>query len=322
MSSAASISDLDGYSFRDYHFPSNTNYSSAQDEDFGFDPPSKSTRFQIYSPPAEETPQWPIFEHEDDVKPSTESVNLDAYEMDKFITAALPTTHTAVSRFGQMTPPRSSSNASIASKEEKLSPKANAGEAKKRGKPRTKEAETPSDAPAKRSTAGRKRKAPHKPSIIPEEKESAPEEQRRKQSLEKNRLAAAKCRVNKKEKTERLQQDSHDKAVQNALLKDEVMRLKEEVQQMNTILVAHASCGDGCKTPADIQSHFNKLGNDFFNQQLVMQGQNFGDYQQMSYGGLSDSYFPSSAADSLLHPPLPEFNRSADFDVHTPLPTG
>ena len=39
------------------------------------------------------------------------------------------------------------------------------------------------------------------------------EDEKRKTSLEKNRLAAAKCRVNKKEGIEALQRDSHDKAI-------------------------------------------------------------------------------------------------------------
>jgi hypothetical protein len=136
-------------------------------------------------------------------------------------------------------------------------------------------------------------------------------------------VAAAKCRVNKKEKTERLQRDSHDKAVENAYLKNQVMHLKEEIQQMNAILVAHANC-DGCKSPEEIQAHLNELGNDFFNQQLALAGHNFGDFPQMNFAGLSampDTYFSGAAGGSMLHPPLPEFNRSAEFDVHTPLPT-
>jgi len=156
-----------------------------------------------------------------------------------------------------------------------------------------------------------------------DEQEDAPEDDRRKQSLEKNRVAAAKCRVNKKEKTERLQRDSHDKAVENAYLKDQVMRMKEEVQQMNAILVAHANC-DGCRSPDEIQAHLNELGNEFFNQHLALAGHNFGEFPQMNFAGLAampDTYFSGAAVGSTLHPPLPEFNRSAEFDVHTPLPT-
>ena len=323
-SATPSISDLDGYNFRDYHFATNSYYASAHDEDFGFDPPAKPTGdYTAYSPPTDYSPQWPDFKREDESKPSMETpVSLDAYETDKFVTSTFPNTKTAVSRFGRMTPPRSNSTASTVSKEEKLSPKFSQAEPRKRGKARSKEAETTSVTPAKTTTAGRKRKSTKKASTS-DEQGGAPEDQRRKQSLEKNRLAAAKCRINKKDKTEKLQRDSHDKAVENAYLKDQVMRMKEEIQQMNVILVAHANC-DGCKSPEEIQAHLNALGNEFFNQQLVLSGHNFGDFRQMNFAGLSalpDAFFSSSATESMLHPPLPEFNRSAEFDVHTPLPT-
>ncbi|ETI20865.1 hypothetical protein G647_07208 [Cladophialophora carrionii CBS 160.54] len=101
------------------------------------------------------------------------------------------------------------------------------------------------------------------------------------------------------------------------------MRLKDEIQQMNAILVAHANC-DGCKSPEEIQAHVTALGNEFFSQQLALTGTNFADYQQMHFSGLPtlpDNFFSNSAADPMLHPPLPEFNRSAEFEVHTPLPT-
>lgn len=75
-----------------------------------------------------------------------------------------------------------------------------------------------------------------------------PEDDRRKMSLEKNRLAAAKCRVNKKEKTDQLQRDSHDKAVENTFLKQMIMQMKEEVLQLQTILTSHSS-SDRCRNP-------------------------------------------------------------------------
>ncbi len=171
--------------------------------------------------------------------------------------------------------------------------------------------------------SGRKRKSAKKIPTIEEEDDDdgLPEDSKRKQSLEKNRVAAAKCRVNKKEKTERLQRDSHDKAVENAYLKEQIMRMKDEVQQMNAIVVAHANC-EGCKSPEEIQAHLTALGNDFYNQQqFALSGQNFGDFHQMSFSGLPalpDSFFSGSGADHMLHPPLPEFNRSAEFEVHTP----
>ena len=327
-SATPSISDLDGYNFRDHQFPSNSSYVSAQEDDFGFDPPSKPNPthndFTVYSPPNDYSSQWPDFKREDELKPSTELLaKLDAYEMDKYDLSTMPSTTTALLRHGQVTPPRSNSTASTASKQEKISPKSTPLEPRKRGK-RTKDSDPSSSTSVKTTTAGRKRKSTKKISTIEEEDDDGlPEDSKRKQSLEKNRVAAAKCRVNKKEKTERLQRDSHDKAVENAYLKEQIMRMKDEVQQMNAILVAHANC-EGCKSPEDIQAHLTALGNDFYNQQqFALAGQSFGDFNQMNFSGLpalSDSFF-SGSADHMLHPPLPEFNRSAEFEVHTPMQT-
>ncbi|EXJ75301.1 uncharacterized protein A1O5_01997 [Cladophialophora psammophila CBS 110553] len=328
-SATPSISDLDGYNFRDYQFPSSTSYApvSSGDDDFGFDPPQKPlvlNDFQVYSPPDDYAmSQWPEFERDDDLKPSTEMpLNLDSYEMDKFITSVLPNPTTAISRYGQMTPPRSNSTASSDSKEDKLSPKSQSADPKlrRRGKGRPKATEAAS-VPPKATTAGRKRKATRKSSTTIEQGDS-PEAQKRKQSLEKNRLAAAKCRINKKEKTEKLQRDSQEKAIENAYLKDQIMRMKDEIQQMNAVLVAHANC-EGCKSPEEIQAHLNALGNEFFTQQLALASHNFGEFPQVNFSSipvLPDTFFPGPSEGDMLHPPLPEFNRSAEFEVHTPAP--
>ncbi|KAK4943063.1 hypothetical protein LTR10_017262 [Elasticomyces elasticus] len=312
-SAVDSINDLDGYTLRDYNFPSANGFTPGQDDDFGFDPPAVKAaslnNYQTYSPPNDlSLPEWPDFQREDDLKPSTEvPLNLDAYEMDKFINSTLPNSTSAVARYGQMTPPRSnsaSSNDSVKFEEKALSPKSAAPEAPRR----------------KRTTSGRKRKSSKK-SVL--ERSESPEEQKRKQSLEKNRLAAAKCRTNKKEKTEQLQRDSHDKAVQNAYLKDQVMRMKDEIQQMNAILLAHANC-DGCRSPEEIQAHLSNLGNDFFSSHMSMGASNYQDYSQMNFPDLQmmpDSYFPSANHNAMLNPPLPEFNRTGEFEVTTPMQT-
>ncbi len=331
MSSApASISDLDGFTIRDYQFPPGSHYAAGPDDDFGFDPPKIKPHplniSQAYSPPNDLSMSgWPEFERDDDLKPSLEApLNLDGYEMDKFISSTLPNSDTAVSRYGQVTPPRSTSAASADLKsEEKLSPKSLPADRRKRGKARPKPTDTPLPAPSPSTTAtattGRKRKSTRRPSSTDDGEVG--DDHKRKQSLEKNRLAAAKCRVNKKEKTDRLQRDSHDKAVENAYLKDQVMRMKDEIQQMNSMLLAHANC-DGCKSPDEIQAHLTALDQQFFTQQLAL-GHPYGDYSQMDYAGLPamDSYFSGTAPNQLIHPPLPEFNRTAEFEVHTPMPT-
>jgi hypothetical protein len=325
-SAVDSISDLDGYTITDYNFPASNNFGTLQEDDFGFDPPqlkpSSQSNYQVYSPPDDlSMPEWPGFEHDEDLKQSNEGrLDLDAYEIDKYINASLPDVNTAVARFGQMTPPRSNSTASTDSKsEDKLSPKSGPPERRKRSKTQTKEAETTATSTTTTATPGRKRKSSKKSLSTASDKDDRVEEQKRKQSLEKNRLAAAKCRINKKEKTEQLQRDSHEKAIQNAYLKDQVMRMKDEIQQMNALILAHANC-EGCKSPQGIQTHLNNLGNDFFTQQMSLAAPSFNDYPAMDFSAVPavDNFFTGASPN---HPPLPEFNRPADFEVHTPMQT-
>jgi hypothetical protein len=321
-SSAVSISDLDAFSFRDYTFPT-ANYAPPQDDEFGFDPPevkpTSVNMYQTYSPPNDVSMSgWPEFEREGDVKETTEpTLNLDAYEMDKFITSTLPNSETVISRFGQMTPPRSDSATSTGSKDEPLSPKS--GIPRRKSSKANIKAEAPVTTMPK--TAGRKRKSIRKASVESSQS-GTPEDSKRKQSLEKNRLAAAKCRINKKEKTEQLQKDSHNKAIENAYLRDQIMRLKDEVQSINSILLAHANC-EGCKSPEEIRAHLSAIGNDFLNQQMALSAQpDYNDLAQMNFQDLpvmSDNFFNGASQNPFVHPPLPEFDRNAEFEVHTPL---
>jgi hypothetical protein len=322
-SAVASISDLDGYTVRDY-----TSIAHADQDEFGFDPPEEKPlypkRDQTYSPPEDSTDSplggWPGFERDEDRRPKGEYEHFS--QLDRLITQNLPNASRAVSRYGQVTPPRTNSTGSVSNtnQETQLSPATSSGASKRKSK-------SPKEVAQPTSTnSGRKKKNKRKTVVDSAESPNAPEDSKRKASLEKNRLAAAKCRVNKKEKTELLQRDSHDKAVHNAYLKNQVMRMKEEVQQLNALLLAHASC-EGCKSPEEIQKHLQNLGAEFLPHQMSIG--NYPDYSEMpvdgltsvSQGGMSeDGYFTMAPSDaSMLNPPLPEFNRSADFEVHTPM---
>lgn len=308
------ISDLDGFSVAGDSYPHmQSGMFTDHGGDFGFDPPSKHSMFpvkmeQTYSPPEPNSP-FDDFNF-DPVKGELDSISpVRAVELDRMM--HIPNNTTAVSRFGQVTPPRSNSESSV----EKLH------EQKPTRQRRSTKTSTKEE-PAKPAASGRKRRNTRKNSITtvgtnPEEDE------KRKQSLEKNRLAAAKCRINKKEKTEQLQRDSHDKAVHNAFLKEQVMRMKEEVQQMNALLLAHANC-DGCKSPDDIQKHLNNLGNEFFAQHMSGMAHEFPSFGSMPVD-MSDMehehYFSPDTDPSLLNPPLPEFDREPEFDVSTPMHT-
>lgn len=322
-STVASVSDLDGYTL-----PFNS-YTPMENDDFGFDPPAEKIAYpkiETYSPPepmeAMIIGDWPDFERREEQK-----YGLQSYEIDKRIAEHLPNADNAISRFGQVTPPRTNSTDSggrSAADSTSASPKSSTHtERKKRASKAIKQESHPVT-----SASGRKRKASRKAAVIVEDQSTGgPEDVKRKASLEKNRLAAAKCRVNKKEKTEQLQRDSHDKAVHNAFLKDQVMHMKEQIQQMNAVLLAHANC-KGCKAPDEIQKHLSQLSNDFLANQIhhSVNAAAYGDYPQMSLDDMaqssmiSDSYFPSLEHDS-LNPPLPDFDRSVDFEAGTPMAT-
>lgn len=311
-------SDLDGFSMHgDFNYPTLQPPAYQPDaEDFGFDPvPNKSaypTKMeQTYSPPND--PHFGDFSF-DPVKGEEQPRSpIQALELDQMLARSipLPNANAAIARYGQVTPPRSNSESSVDKPVDQ-----------KTTRPRRATKSSLKEEAAQPTASGRKRRNTRKQSIA--SLTGAEDNDKRKQSLEKNRLAAAKCRVNKKEKTEQLQRDSHDKAVQNAFLKEQLMRMKEEVQQMNALLLGHANC-DGCKSPQDIQKHLSHLGNEYFaNHMQGLSSHSFSNYSNMSFDQAElehDHYFSPVTDSSMMNPPLPEFDREPEFDVRTPMLT-
>lgn len=315
-SAVPSISGLDAYTVRDYHFPATGSYMQPEQDEFGFDPPGEKPFYSKFDPT-----YWPGFEREDDHR--QKAAPDQTYPIDKLICRSLPNAITAISRYGQVTPPRTNSPGSVEpTKDGSRSPSTKGTERPRRKTKPVKVSELRAT-----TATGRKRKNSRKATANAES--SAPQDDKRKASLEKNRLAAAKCRVNKKEKTEQLQRDSHDKAVENAYLKGEVIRMKEEIQQLNAILLAHTSC-ESCKSPEEIQKLLQELTAEYLPYQIGLGPPDFQEYTGIqldcmplvSQGMDEDSYFAMALPDSsMVNPPLPEFNRPADFEVHTPLQT-
>jgi hypothetical protein len=71
-------------------------------------------------------------------------------------------------------------------------------------------------------------------------------DKRKEASLEKNRVAAAKCRVKKKGKDEQMLQDSRLKAKENKELHDMVREMEVEMNTLTTFLAAHSDSSN-CK---------------------------------------------------------------------------
>lgn len=315
----------------DYVYSMHNQYVNPTSDNFGFDPVSQGQTYsksEAFSPAElggmQNLSDWGFdiadSKEQHQTKRDSTGPNPHTYELDRTMTRNLPNNSSAIVRYGTITPPRSNSASSEDhnAAAENMSPKTGASDRRKRSiKPVIKE--EPSDTAA--VTSARKRKNARRLTAASEEHDD-----KRRQSLEKNRLAAAKCRVNKKEKTEQLQRDSHEKAVHNAFLRDQIMRMKEEVQQMNALLLTHANC-DGCKSPEEVQKHLSNLGNEFFSHQMQPMG--YGDYSQVNLSemphlvqqqGMHHNYFEQSHdGGSLASQSLPDFDGNADFEVHTPM---
>jgi hypothetical protein len=343
-SRVGSVADLDGYTFppSDYYSTSSSSYYiSSNHDEFGFDPPTSNSAYRTlestYSPDSQSNPVllpgWPGFETEEDskrqlqIKFGIQQSSLPASQtLDRTQTTNLPNISTAISRFGQVTPPRSNSAGSVdmIEGEPDVLPKNATVARRKKSKVHLSEF-TPSPTNTKPS---RRRKASRKATLSISEPMDAAEADKRKNSLEKNRVAAAKCRINKKEKTEQMQRDSHEKSVQNAILRDTVMRMKAEIEHMNTLLLAHSNC-EGCRRPDEVHKHIRQTGNDYFSHRPGQQYNSYGampEHMHQSNQGhmMQDDFFARATMDHdpmmLSNPPLPEYNQPADFVLETPHP--
>jgi hypothetical protein len=313
--------DLDGWSFdqdmRSYPAQANA-YIQDDSDDFGFDPPTADASMPSieshYSPKtfdnAKALGSWPGIQS--DPRRTSLQRNFDEPAMLK----KAPYAASALSRHGQLTPPRSNSATSSASMRASAEQETLPSRRKRNVKVEVKSEDSPTaDAPA----TTRKRKSGRK-SATTTQRAINPEDEKRKMSLEKNRLAAAKCRVNKKERTDQLQRDSHDKAVENSFLRQTIMQMKEEVQQLQTILMSHSS-SDQCKNPESIHEALGAAGSEGLSNQVA------NNHFQLMQTRPRDTSMRQLDHDQSLHgdyfqpreaPALPEFNMS-EFEVRTPM---
>lgn len=315
------MADLDGWSFdpvvqsyapqANYCMPNNSN-------DFGFDPPTTSA--SLPSIESHNSPQsvgsveglasWPGIQS--DPRKAALRRQFDEPSMRKQASYAA----SAISRHGQITPPRSNSATSSVS----MRASAEQEPLPTRRKRNTKVEVKTEDSPKAETLASTRKRKTTRKSMAATQPATNPEDDKRKMSLEKNRLAAAKCRVNKKERTDQLQRDSHDKAVENTFLKQTVLQMKEEVQQLQTVLMSHSS-SDHCRNPESIHETLGAAGSDDFADQMA--NNHFLSIQSRHQDttmrhlghdqGLQGDYFQPCEA-----PALPEFNMS-EFEVRTPM---
>lgn len=81
---------------------------------------------------------------------------------------------------------------------------------------------------------------------------NAPSGDARQTSLNKNKLAAAKCRINKNIQTDKLRESAHTVVAANNRLRQEVMDKMEEIQALHTEVLCHA-VDHGCRDPHQLR---------------------------------------------------------------------
>lgn len=86
------------------------------------------------------------------------------------------------------------------------------------------------------STAGRKRRSMH-------EDEDVDDDEQRKKLLERNRLAASKCRQKKKQWVQDLENKSEQVTKKNQELHNQLAILREQCLELRNELLAHGNCG-------------------------------------------------------------------------------
>ena len=228
----------------------------------------------------------------------------------------LPYAASAISQYGQLTPPRS--NPTMSSKNSRASAEQDYQALQEKRNTRTKVKKVYSTN-FETSTTTRKCKASRK-SKKPATQPATEEVNKRKLSLEKNKLAAAKCRVNKKDKTEQLQRDSQDKAFENKFLRQTIVQMNKEIQQLHTVLLSHVF-SDCCENAKSIHEIFSGAGLHNFTLSQMTKNKSFSIEQPEPTPrplghdqSMHCDYFQPHEAPALL-----EFNLSAEFEICTPV---
>jgi hypothetical protein len=88
------------------------------------------------------------------------------------------------------------------------------------------------------------------------------DDRKRKLSLEKNKLAAANCRMKRQKQEHRLKDQSRDLASKNTVLKQNVSEMTQQLQELQSMLQLHV-LSSGCYKPADIQEALSEQSNGY-----------------------------------------------------------
>jgi hypothetical protein len=88
------------------------------------------------------------------------------------------------------------------------------------------------------------------------------DDRKRKLSLEKNKIAAANCRMKRQKQEHLLKDQSRELASKNTILKQNVSEMTQQLQELQSMLQLHV-LSSGCYKPADIQEALSEQSNGY-----------------------------------------------------------
>jgi hypothetical protein len=139
-------------------------------------------------------------------------------------------------------------------------------------------------------------------------------------SLEKNRVAAAKCRIKKKEKNEQMVEESRMKAKENQQLRTLVRTMELEMHTLTTVLSAHSNSSD-CKKLEETKETLRIFQEADTSKRYpdLCDGSSPADTPALSYSGksissVSDSRSPSTPSSSAIQTPSLDLYLLGDKD--------
>lgn len=229
-------------------------------DEFGFDPPTS----QLENP----TYELPINHALISLKPTRHSHRGEEHSSIQNIRTpasnnvgctwfdSLPEPSSRVLRYGQITPPRSDSAGSAQSlktSEEGVWKVPMSHKMRKKA-----DAETMTRATSDHFTTPRTRHRSTKPTTSFACPATSPNKEKREISLEKNKVAAAKCRIKNKQRVAKLQKQSQELTTTNTVLKQTIKEMMVDIQQLQLIWASHMT-NAGCQMPEEIPQTLNRL---------------------------------------------------------------
>jgi hypothetical protein len=134
----------------------------------------------------------------------------------------------------------------------------------------------------------------------------------RKLSLEKNKIAAANCRIKKQKKENGLQAQSRELVSKNTILKQSVSDMTQHLQELRCMLQFHV-LSEGCYAPTHIHKALGESGHDSFSPMSLCDNDGLDSTGELCQKSLtSDTYtLPDMVGDDWCFPDTPSLEGPA-----------